>query len=62
MTNVLIITADGCTPDLDYAVFRLREEQQIKVTVAAPKRNVCTASSTSRRRAGILTSRCRGIA
>ena len=36
MTNVLIITADGCTPDLDYAVFRLREEEQIKVTVAAP--------------------------
>jgi PfpI family intracellular protease len=38
MTNVLIITADGCTPDLDYAVFRLREERQIKVTVAAPQR------------------------
>jgi protease I len=38
MTNVLIITADGCTPDLDYAVFRLREEEQIKVTVAAPQK------------------------
>jgi protease I len=38
MTSVLIITADGCTPDLDYAVFRLREEQHIKVTVAAPQR------------------------
>jgi protease I len=38
MTNVLIITADGCTPDLDYAVFRLREEEQFKVTVAAPQR------------------------
>ena len=38
MTKVLIITADGCTPDLDYAVFRLREEQQITVTVAASKK------------------------
>jgi protease I len=36
MTNVLIITADGCTPDLDYAVFRLREEEELKVTIAAP--------------------------
>jgi protease I len=36
MTKVLIITADGCTPDLDYAVFRLREEEQFKVTIAAP--------------------------
>lgn len=36
MTNVLIITADGCTPDLDYAVFRLREEEDLKVTIAAP--------------------------
>ena len=38
MTKVLIITADGCTPDLDYAVFRLREERKIAVTVAAPKK------------------------
>lgn len=35
MTNVLIITADGCTPDMDYAVFRMREEQ-FNVTVASP--------------------------
>jgi putative intracellular protease/amidase len=37
MTNILIITADGCTPELDYAVFRMREEQ-FKVTIAAPKK------------------------
>jgi protease I len=37
MTNVLIITGDGYTPDLDYAVFRMGEEQ-FNVTVAAPKK------------------------
>jgi hypothetical protein len=35
MTKVLIITGDGSGPDLDYAVFRLREEG-IAVTIAAP--------------------------
>jgi PfpI family intracellular protease len=35
MTKVLIITGDGSGPDLDYAVFRLREEG-ISVTIAAP--------------------------
>jgi len=37
MTSILIITADGCTPELDYAVFRMREEE-FKVTIAAPKK------------------------
>jgi putative intracellular protease/amidase len=37
MNSILIITADGCTPDLDYAVFRMREEQY-NVTIAAPKK------------------------
>ena len=37
MSNILIITADGCTPELDYAVFRMREEEY-KVTIAAPKK------------------------
>ncbi|MCC6890995.1 MAG: DJ-1/PfpI family protein [Hyphomicrobiales bacterium] len=37
MTSILIITADGCTPELDYAVFRMREEK-FKVTIAAPKK------------------------
>lgn len=35
MTRILIVTGDGCTPDLDYAVFRMREEG-FQVTVAAP--------------------------
>lgn len=35
MTNVLIVTGDGSGPDLDYAVFRMREEG-FKVTVVAP--------------------------
>jgi PfpI family intracellular protease len=35
--KILIITADGCTPELDYAVFRMREEQ-FDVTIAAPKK------------------------
>ncbi len=35
MIKVLIISGDGCGPDLDYAVFRMREEQ-FKVTIAAP--------------------------
>ena len=37
MTRILIITGDGSTPDLDYAVFRMREEG-FDVTIAAPKK------------------------
>jgi len=37
MTSILIVTGDGCTPDLEYAVFRMREER-LRVTVAAPKK------------------------
>lgn len=37
MTRILIVTGDGCTPDLDYAVFRMREEG-FQVTVAAPRK------------------------
>ena len=37
MTRILIVTWDGSTPDLDYAVFRMREEQ-FQVTIAAPKK------------------------
>lgn len=37
MPRILIMTGDGCTPDLDYAVFRMREER-FQVTVAAPKK------------------------
>lgn len=37
MTRILIVTGDGCTPDLDYAFFRMREEG-FHVTVAAPKK------------------------
>ena len=37
MARILIVTGDGCTPDLDYAVFRMREES-LHVTVAAPKK------------------------
>jgi protease I len=35
MTNVLIVTGDGSGPDLDYALFRMREEG-FQATVAAP--------------------------
>lgn len=37
MTRILIITGDGSTPDLDYGVFRMREEG-FDVTIAAPKK------------------------
>jgi PfpI family intracellular protease len=37
MTRILIITGDGSTPDLDHAVFRMREEG-FDVTIAAPKK------------------------
>lgn len=37
MPRILIVTGDGCTPDLDYAFFRMREER-FHVTVAAPKK------------------------
>ncbi|MBI2210735.1 MAG: DJ-1/PfpI family protein [Deltaproteobacteria bacterium] len=37
MTRILIVTGDGSTPDLDYAVFRMREEG-FDVTIAAPKK------------------------
>ncbi len=37
MTRILVVTGDGCTPDLDYAVFRMREER-LHVTIAAPKK------------------------
>jgi PfpI family intracellular protease len=37
MTRILIVTGDGSTPDLDYGVFRMREEG-FDVTVAAPKK------------------------
>ena len=37
MTRILIVTGDGCTPDMDYAMFRMREER-FQVTVAAPKK------------------------
>ena len=35
MTRVLIVTGDGAAPDLEYGLFRMREEG-IQVTVAAP--------------------------
>lgn len=37
MPRILVVTGDGCTPDLDYAVFRMREER-FPVTVSAPKK------------------------
>jgi PfpI family intracellular protease len=37
MTRILIVTGDGSTPDLDYGVFRMREEG-FEVTIAAPKK------------------------
>lgn len=37
MPRILIVTGDGCTPDLDYAFFRMREER-FDVTVAAPRK------------------------
>lgn len=37
MARILIVTGDGCTPELDYAVFRMREER-FEVTLAAPKK------------------------
>lgn len=37
MTRILIVTGDGSTPDLDYGVFRMREEG-FDVTIAAPKK------------------------
>lgn len=37
MTRILIITGDGSTPDLDYGVFRMREEG-FDATIAAPKK------------------------
>lgn len=37
MTRILILTGDGSTPDLDHAVFRMREEG-FDVTIAAPKK------------------------
>lgn len=37
MARILIVTMDGCGPDLDYAVYRMREEK-LDVTVAALKK------------------------
>jgi PfpI family intracellular protease len=37
MTRILVVTGDGSTPDLDYGVFRMREEG-FDVTIAAPKK------------------------
>lgn len=37
MSRILIVTGDGCTPDVDYAFFRMREEG-MQVTLAAPKK------------------------
>ena len=38
MTQVLILTGDGCSPDLDYAVFRMREEGLAPVIAAPAKK------------------------
>lgn len=37
MAEILVVTMDGCGPDLDYAVYRMREEK-LHVTVAALKK------------------------
>ena len=37
MARILVVTGDGCTPDMEYAVFRMREEK-FQVTIAAPKK------------------------
>ncbi len=38
MAQVLILTGDGCSPDLDYAVFRMREEGLAPVIAAPAKK------------------------
>lgn len=36
MARILIVTMDGCGPDLDYGIYRMKEEK-LEVTVAALK-------------------------